>query len=85
MRHLYSSMHILREPEVDVLCLPVALEEVAVECSLLNRCSVELVSGSKCVLEVGVAVDEPLESWLLPISGGLGQGIDDVDGWDGSE
>lgn len=54
-----------------MLCLPVALEEVAVECCLLNCCSVELVSGSKCILEVGVAVDKPLESWLLPISGGL--------------
>lgn len=78
-------MHLLRETEVYVLCLPVALEEVAVECSLLNCCSVELVSSSKCILEVGVAVDEPLKGWLLPISGGLSQGVDDVDGGDGSE
>lgn len=78
-------MDLLRKPEVDVFCLPVALEEVTVKRSLLNCCSVELVSGSKCILEVGVAVDEPLESRLLPISGGLRQGIDDIDGWDSSE
>jgi hypothetical protein len=45
-------MDLLREPEVDVLRLPVALEKVAVERSLLNCRSVELVSGGKGVLDV---------------------------------
>lgn len=71
-------MHLLRESQIDVLRLPVAVKEVAVECSLLNHESMKLVSSRKRLLDIGVAVNEPLESWLLAICGRASPEVEDV-------
>lgn len=67
MPHSHVWGHLLGESQINVLCLLVALKEVPVECSLLNHGSMKRVPVLKRLLDMGVAVNEPLESWLPAI------------------
>jgi len=78
-------VYLLGEAQRGVCGLVVALEEIAVERSLLNRGRVELVSGGPEAFDLGVSVDYSLEDGLLAICRREGQLVEDVAGWESAD